>query len=139
MASWWDGILTLIGGIQAIFKLGFVPENEELYELTPEQYQRFYDTAGTEEDRVSKEKIYMVLPKDPKKYEPFAGKEIFVLREHEVLSIEAGAAMIEKYCTGSGKKFNSFEEKLCFCASVMPNVFSEGTKYACYCRVVKPA
>jgi len=137
-ASWWDGIAVLVSGMQAIFKLGFVPEDNELYELTPEQYQRFYATAATDEDRVSKEKIYMILPKDPKKYEPFADKEVFVLRETEVLSIEVGAKIIEDYCRDSGRTFNSFDEKLCFCASVMPDMFSEGTKYGCYRRGFKP-
>jgi len=132
MASWWDGILAAMDGVQIIFKLGFVPKDEDLYELTPEQYERFYATAATEEDRVSKEKIYMVLPKDPKLYEPFSGNEVFVLREREVLALEAGERTIENYCTGSGKTFNSFDEKLQYCALFMPGVLSKGTKYEHY-------
>jgi len=115
-----------------IFKLGFVPEDDEFHELTPEQYQHFYATAAEEEDRVSKERIYMLLPKDPQKYEPFAGNNVFVFREREVIAIRDGERIIESYCTKRRKKFGSFDEKLRYCATLMPDVFSKGTKYERY-------
>jgi hypothetical protein len=131
MASFLD-MFPSFYALSVIFKLGFVPEDDEFHELTPEQYLHFYATAAEEKDRVSKERIYMLLPKDPQKYEPFAGNEVFVFREREVIAIRDGERIIESYCTKSEKKFDSFDEKLCYCATLMPDAFSEGTKYECY-------
>jgi len=115
--------------LPAIFKLGFVPADDEFHELTPKQYQHFYATAAEEEDRVSKERIYILLPNDPQKYKPFVGKKVLVFREKEVIAIRDGERIIESYCTKRRKKFGSFDEKLRYCATLMPDVFSKGTKY----------
>jgi len=130
--------LAMCAGMQIIFNMGFVPTDEELSELTPEEYRRFYDSVATEEDRVSKERIYVLLPKDPKLYAKFAGEKALVFRETEVRSIKAGAETIEKSCKDSGKEFKTFDEKLRYCASVMPDVFSEGTKYARHHKDINP-
>jgi hypothetical protein len=115
-------------GATAVFKLGFVPEDDELYELTPEQYQRYYATVE-EADESLGEKVYMILPKDSQKYVELASGDVFTLTEEEVLLTRRAEELFETYCADSGRKFNNFEEKLCYCASVMPDVVSQGTKY----------
>ena len=120
-----------MNGVQVIFQLGFVPEDDELYELTPEQYQAYYDGAEEEEEDISyDEKVYMLLPKDPQKYSEFAAKDVFVLAESDIILIKKAEELIEKYVVKSGKKFSDFEEKLRYVASVMPAVASDGTKYS---------
>jgi len=121
-------IFSSLSGVMIILKLGFVPEDEELYELTPEQYQHFYATVKNANEHLGK-KIYMVLPKNSQKYVELASEDVFVLREEDVILMRKAEEFIENYCTKSEKEFNSFEEKLCYCASVMPSVVSKGTKY----------
>ncbi len=112
----------------AIFKLGFVPKDSEFYELTSEQYQRYYATAAGADEHLD-EKLYMILPEDSQKYAELASEYVFVLTEKDVILIKKAEELIEEYCKKSRKKFNNFEEKLYYCASVMPEVISEGTKY----------
>ena len=53
----------LFGAVPAVTKimaLGFMPKDEDFLELTPEQYQKFYEQEGYTE-----EKVYALLPKDP--------------------------------------------------------------------------
>jgi hypothetical protein len=127
------GIFSSMGGVKVIFLLGFVPEDDELYELTAEQYQHYYDTAAEDaNERFTGEKIYMVLPKDPKKYAEIAVESVFAFKEEEIHTIRRGEEIIENYCQKSGKEFKDFDEKLRYCASLMPSVFTKGTKYECY-------
>jgi len=132
MPSWLGGFFGMCEGMQIIFNMGFVPTDEELCELTPEQYRQFYDTVVTEEDRISKEKMYMIRPKDPKLCAKLDADKVLVFRETEVRAIKAGAKTIEEYCAHSKRKFKTFNDKLRYCASVMPGIFSEGTKYERY-------
>jgi hypothetical protein len=113
-------------GVMAIFKLGLVPEDDELYELTPEQYKHYYATVEDANEHLG-EKIYVILPKDPQKYKELTFEGVFTLTEKEVIFMKRAEKLIEEYC--KGKKFDNFHEKLCYCASVMPEVFSKGTKY----------
>jgi len=121
-------IFSSLSGVMIILKLGFVPEDEELYELTPEQYQHYYATEENAKEHLG-EKMYMILPKNSQKYVELASEDVFVLREEDVILMRKAEEFIENYCTKSEKEFNSFEEKLCYCASVMPSVVSKGTKY----------
>ena len=110
-----------------IFKIGYVPEDDELYELTPEQYEAFLKTAKSKYYNDSK--IYMVLPKDPKKYQEIAVDNVFALTEMEIDYLREAIEIVEDYCKKSKKKFNNLDEKLLYCAKVMPKSWSEGTKY----------
>ena len=123
------------GAIQAIFKLGFIPEDDEFFELTSEQYQAYYALEDGKESS-SNEKVYMLLPKDPQKYQEFAVDDTFILTERDVSFLEKAERIIESYCEKSGEKYDNFDEKLRYCASVMPDVFSEGSKYS-ECRLTK--
>jgi len=129
MSSILDIFFTL-RGVTAVFRLGFVPRDGDLYELTPEQYERYYATIAKAEKHLN-ETVYMVLPEDHQKYIELASEEVFTLTEEEVIFTRQAEQLIEMYCTESKKKFNSFEEKLHYCASVMPSVISKGTKYEC--------
>ena len=130
MDNIFDMIFTL-GQVTGIFKLGFVPEDEELYELTPEQYEAYYATNGDEDDS-SDEKIYMLLPKDAHKYNEVASGDVYVLTESDIELMRRAAQIIENYCKNSKKKFKNYDEKLRYCASVMPESISKGTKYEIY-------
>jgi formylmethanofuran dehydrogenase subunit E len=124
-------MFSTLSGVTVIFKLGFIPNDDDLYELTPEQYEHYYATAEGADEH-SDEKVYMLLPKDPQKYAEIASEDVFALGERDVVFIEKAAKLIEEYCAKSGKTFNSLDEKLRYCASVMPDVVSKGTQYERY-------
>ena len=122
-------IFSTIAGMQVIFKLGYVPGDDELFELTSEQYQAYYDRME-EDDKVSAdEKIFMILPKDTQKYAKLASEDVFVLTENDLFFVKRAEKLINKICKESKKKFRDFEEKLFYVASVIPDVASQGTKY----------
>lgn len=111
--------------IQVIFKLGYVPKDEEFYELTYQQYQRYFETF-----EATDEKIFMLLPDERQKYKVFAANDVFCMTESEKESLKRGEAVIEKYCEDSHQQFNNYHEKLCYAASVLPDVFSKDTPYS---------
>jgi hypothetical protein len=117
--------LLSIETIKAVFKLGFLPSKEEFYELTPDQYEQYYAS-----NEPANEKVFMLLPDDPQKYNEIAVDDVFVVTEHEISSFESAGETIENYCKNSGRTFATFDEKLYYVAEQMPAVFSKGTKYA---------
>jgi hypothetical protein len=117
-----------IKGAMIIFRLGYIPKECEFFELTSDQYRHFYETAeGADEHQ--DEKLFMILPEDPKKYDEIASGDALVLSEKNIDDVKQAVDLIEKYCADSGKVFFSLEEKLCYCASRLPSVATEGTKY----------
>jgi hypothetical protein len=112
-----------LGGI---FQLGYIPAKEEFYELTPEQYERYYETEVMEEKG---EKIFMLLPGNVKKYNELASGDVFVCSEKEISMLEDLEKEIDKYCEDSGKTFETVEEKLHYLARMLPDYFTEGTKF----------
>lgn len=84
----------LFGGgqaIQGIFRLGFIPKEDDFREFSGEEYQKF--------------------------------------KEKECDIFGGGVEIIDSLC--EEKTFISDDAKLRFVATVLPGVFSEGTKYAC--------
>lgn len=111
--------------IQVIFKLGFMPGENEFYELTCQQYQDYFETFEHTD-----EKVFILLPEDKDKYKEFAAGDTFCMTESEKDSLKDGITVIEKYCQESGKQFNSMHEKLSYVASRLPDAFSKGTPFA---------
>jgi hypothetical protein len=111
--------------LSAVFKLGYLPKREEFYELTPEQYEKYYETERMEEEG---EKIYMLLPNDIQKYNELAAGDVFVVSEKDLHYLENVDKIIDSYC--EDRTFETFEDKLYYVATIVPGVFSEGTKFA---------
>ncbi|MDR3219644.1 MAG: hypothetical protein LBU22_11850 [Dysgonamonadaceae bacterium] len=104
-----------------IFEFGFIPTKDDFCELTPTLYQKYYREVGQ-----TNERIFMLLPDDPNFQQP---GEMRVVTEKEMLSFDKAKQLIEIYCSESKETFKNEQEKLIFVASVLPPVFSEGTKY----------
>ncbi|HAN09325.1 MAG TPA: hypothetical protein DCP90_01785 [Clostridiales bacterium] len=104
-----------------IFKLGIDPKEEEILELTEEQYEKL--ELGEDIDK--SKKWYMWLP--PK--QAYESNEIMVMNEDDKEFLFEAARMIERYCQKSNKTFDNYDDKLKYAASVMPGEFSENTKY----------
>jgi hypothetical protein len=112
--------------LQVIFKLGFIPKREEFYELTPEQYEKYYEV---EEMKENNEKLFMLLPDDIKKYNEIATGDALVLSERDISNLEGIEPLIDKYCENSKKTFKTFEDKLYHVAGLVPDIFAAGTKF----------
>jgi hypothetical protein len=113
--------------LRALFLLGYIPKREEFYELTPEQYERYYETEGQGESK--NQKIFMLLPHDVERYNEIASGDVFVMTEEEISYFNDAERIVDSYCKNSDKTFNSLEEKLYYVAKFVPDVFIEGTKF----------
>jgi hypothetical protein len=121
--SIWDLFQQLVV-LSGVFQLGYIPEEDEFYELTPEQYEKFYETEENDG-----EKIFMLLPKDIEKYNELASGDVFVCTEREISEFKKVDKLIDKYCKNSKKKLETFEEKLAYVAKLVPDCCIEGTKF----------
>jgi len=108
--------------LKVIFEIGFEPKEEEFYEFTEEHYEKFHREVGD-----TSEKMYMLLPKD---YRHLSAHEVIAVTETERNSLLKANQIIDRYCLGSGKKFNTYEDKLRYAAKMLPSVFSENTKFS---------
>lgn len=112
----------LFGGgeaIQSVFQLGFIPKEEDFREFSSVEYQQFNekecDICG---------KMY-TFNSDL----PVSGNDIYAFSEKEKEFMLKGAEIIDNLC--EKKTFISDDVKLRYVATLLPGVFSEGTKYAC--------
>lgn len=110
--------------LKFIFEIGIEPKDEYFYEFTEEDYNDL-KTQGEDVE----ETMFMFIP-DNYKYQ--ASKEVQVASESEKSSIMKAAKTIERYCENSKLTFNLYEDKLKYAASMLPDVFSEGTKFSKY-------
>jgi hypothetical protein len=46
--------------------------------------------------------------------------------------LEHGWNTVESYCSKSGRSFNSDEEKMIYAASLLPDVFTKGSRFEIY-------
>jgi hypothetical protein len=122
------GLFSPFRGAMILFKLGFVPQEGDFLELTNEQYQHFYNTAE-DADSHRNEKLFMLLPQDLQIYAEVAAGDALILSEGDIALIKGGVDFIENCCAESGEKFNTFDEKLRFCADKLPAIATDGTKY----------
>ena len=124
-----------LGGqaLQAIFQLGFIPQEKDFLELTDEQYRLFRLKEGE-----CDEKIFIIEPVNPQNMIETDFAELPIVTESQKNALIGAAATIERYC--EGEDFHTDEEKLRFAAKHLPDVFSRGSQYEKYSKftVTKP-
>ncbi|MDR1897508.1 MAG: hypothetical protein LBR10_12035, partial [Prevotellaceae bacterium] len=108
--------------LRKIFEYSYIPAKEDFYELTPEQYQKYY-----REVEKTDEKIFLLLPNHIPSL--LSEKEANVVSESEMKWFDKARKLIDAYCEKSGQTFNSLEEKLQYVATFMPPAFTDGTPY----------
>ena len=122
------GLFDLLFGagpaITKIMALGFMPKDEDFLELTPEQYEKFYAQNGHTE-----EKVYALLPKDPKHYVESKFNELNICTESDIATLKCGWQIVESYCKESGFAFTTDQQKLMYAATRLPDVFSRDTPF----------
>jgi hypothetical protein len=116
-------------GIMEILWKGYIPAKDEFYELTAEQYIKFYATTRDGAAK-SGERIFILLPKNPALQFPSQGMD--TMTESRISCFFKAAKVIKQYRRDFGKIFNSIDEELSWLAAVLPAEFTDGTKY---CRI----
>lgn len=112
--------------LKMIYSFGFKPQKEDFLEMTAEQYQKYYET-----EKDTGERMYLFLPKDPKKYAAVAaGKEALAVSESDIDIFDHAWQIVERYC--KEKDLHDDEEKLAYAATRLPDVFTEGTRFDLY-------
>ena len=109
--------------IKIIFELGFIPKEDEIYELSPEIYA-LYESKGGD---ISK-RLYTIVPKD--KEHRTAENEIGLLTEEDLPKIQKGILAIQAHAKRAGCVSENSDEILAAAASVIPAVFSENSRFA---------
>jgi hypothetical protein len=118
--SFFELMLNTGPALNIIFMYGVQPKDEDFFELTEEQYKKC-----AEDGMDSSEKLYTWLaPKIS-----YDSNEILVMSEDEKEDLFAADRLIEKYCEKSDKSFKDYDEKLKYVAKLLPNVFTDKTKY----------
>jgi hypothetical protein len=113
--------------LRAVFQMGYIPTKEEFYELTPEQYERYYESQPNDPRG---EKVFMLLPHDAQKYNEIAVEDVFVCTEHELHYFDNIEKMLDKYCKNSPTKLETIEDKLYYAARFVPDIFTDDTQFA---------
>ena len=110
--------------ITQLMILGFMPKDDDFLELTPQQYKKFYEQNGYTE-----EKVYALLPKDPRYYAESNFNELNICTESDIATLKRGWQIVENYCKESGHVFTTDQQKLMYAATKLPNVFSKDTPF----------
>lgn len=110
-----------------IFRIGYIPDENDFLELTEEQYISFTRQYGE-----TTRKIYMYSPSNPCYSLDDDYNEISCLDEFDLQGFKDAAKLIQQYCDKSNRTFNTLSEKLQYMASVLPETFSKNTPYEKY-------
>ena len=113
--------------LKLIFELGFNPSDDDFLELIPEQYEKFYRECGKTD-----QKVYALLPKDPRQCAHVAADEVMAFTEDDRAFLKSAWSKIERYCSKADRTFRSDEEKMIYAASQLPEVFTKGTRFEIY-------
>jgi hypothetical protein len=128
MQDWFSGmnmneVLTeLFPTISDIFKLGFIPSPDELYELTQEQYSAYQRKGGD----ISKT-LYTIIPKNYKYLGP--SNEVSLLTREDTVKLGKAAMFLHLYAKENGCASQKSEDILKFAAERLPVYFTKDSKY----------
>lgn len=122
--------------IQFIFQIGYIPQESDFKELTPELYESFSMKASEEDIKsFSGHKIYAILPDDQQVWNRMVdafGENLMILNEEEIEAFTRAAKLFDRCCSESGKDIKTMSDKLVYMARTLPSVFTEDTPYAIY-------
>lgn len=122
--------------LQFVFKIGYIPQNADFKELTPEQYASYYrQTPKEESDELKGQKLLVFLPDDTSVYNKLVnqyGDQLIIVGENEKSVFSNVSAFINKCCNESGRDFKTLNDKLVYMAKTLPDVFTSETPYAIY-------
>ena len=116
-------VFELMPGIATIYEIGFIPEEDEIIELTPELYTAYESKGGD----ISK-KLYTIQPKIEKYSMP--DNEIGLLKEDEIPILLKAAKSLRQHAKRAGCESDDSDDILAAAASFLPSAFSEKSKFS---------
>ena len=118
-------VFDLMPGIAAIYELGFIPEEDEICELTLELYATYESKGGDISTR-----LYTILPKDEKNLS--LDNEIGLLKEEEIPKLLKAAKWLRNHAKRAGCDLENSDSDdiLAAATSVLPPVFWKNSKFA---------
>jgi hypothetical protein len=128
MRDWFSGmdmneILTdLFPAISDIFKLGFLPSPDELYEFTQEQYAAYQRKGGD-----ISQPLYTVIPKNYKYLGP--ANKVNLLTRKDTVRLAKAVMFFHLYAKENGCKSQKSDDILKFAAERLPDYFTKDTKF----------
>lgn len=114
-----------------IFKIDYIPREEDFKELTSEQYDSIYGQEIGKDDQDPR--IFAFLPDDVAVHDRLKkvyGDDLVILNEYEIDAFKSAEEYIDKLCQKSDYPMNSLHDKLAHLARIVPSVITEGTPYA---------
>jgi len=122
-----ETVFGLMPAVSIIYKdLGFIPTEDEICEISQEQYDAYESKGGD----ISK-RLYTVIPKAGKTKVLMPENEIALLTESEIPLLLRAANIVRKYAKAGGCDSDNSDDILAAAAPRLPPIFSEGTKYQC--------
>lgn len=110
--------------VSIIYKdLGFVPTEDEICEISSEEYAAYEKQGGD----ISK-RLYTVIPKEGKVLMP--DNVVGLFTEADIPRIMKAANILRRYAIDGGCDSDNSDDILATAALRLPSVFTEGTKYA---------
>jgi hypothetical protein len=128
MQNWFSGMnmneifTELFPTISDIFKLGFIPSPDELYELTQEQYFAYQRKGGD-----ISEPLYTIIPKNYKYLGP--SNEVNLLTKKDTIRLGKAAMFLYLYAKENGCTSQKNDDILKFTAERLPIYFTKDTKF----------
>ncbi|MBE6272527.1 MAG: hypothetical protein E7097_01380 [Bacteroides sp.] len=119
MGTAFDFFLKTGPGVQAVYRMGFLPCENDFREMTEDEYAIYLQDFP---DRINSE-IYVLWPEEKIK---IAGGKVCI-NELELDCLMRGVTAINNLTEGKG--CHSDEEKLQRAAKTLPNVFTRGTRF----------
>ena len=116
--------LKFFPAISAMFKMGFIPSPDEIYELTGKQYASYQKQGGD----VSK-RLYAIIPKNYKYLASMPSNELSILTEVEVTMLGMAALFLYQYAQEGGCNSEKSDDVLRFAAERLPTAFTKGTEF----------
>ncbi|MEM7495164.1 MAG: hypothetical protein AAF471_03320 [Myxococcota bacterium] len=104
--------------LPAVYKLGFPIKEENIVELSPEQYASLERQGGD----MSKKWYRVTRGMFEDCNNPPA--ELLIVNEREANSLLRATALIMSTSEDSKRTFNSFQERLDYCKGVFPSIFA---------------
>ena len=116
-------LFELAPDMMAIFELGFIPEEDEIHELSLELYAAYERKGGDISNR-----LYTIIPKDETNRS--SANEFKLLTEEEIPRLWKAVSSIRRSAENAGCNSEKSDEILAAAASNLPDVFSKNSKFA---------
>jgi len=113
----------LMPAISVVYEIGFLPEEGEICELSPELYSQCRSKGNNIAGR-----LYTVIPKSASAC--FKENEIGLLSEADIPKLRNAVGFLRDYAKKAGCESVNGDDVLAAAAKILPPVFSKNSRFA---------